>query len=363
MQNQKPKVLLTLREDGKNGGPYISHTNILNSRLSEKYNLIPYYNPNARKMRNAKIFFKVVKDIRSIKPDLVHISGLQIEGFLLSLACKLAGVKAIVAVHGSATQAIGISKFHNYIFKIIEKATLFMSNASFGVSEYVSSWDICKNAKNYLGTIYNIVKICENAPPKLYIRNELGIDNSDIVVVSTGRITRDKGFDNLWKVIKNLKAYTNIKFVIAGDGEYKEEWSSQIKECGFENNVFLLGYRNDIDAILKESDIFIICTKHETLCISLLEAASNSLPLIASNVGGIPEIIDNGENGFLAEVDDISGFKNAVLRLAESKELRAQMGAKAKLKIDSVFNESDIVTKLDNIYRYVIEEKHDKRKK
>ena len=362
MQSRNPKVLITLREDGKNGGPYISHKNILNSSLSEKYELIPFYNPNARKMRNFKVFFKVVRDIKKIKPDLAHIAGLQIEGFLLSLACKLAGVKTVVAVHGSATQAMGISKLQNSIFKILEKVTLLMSKASFGVSDYVSSWNICKNAKNYYGTIYNIVNIYENAPSKPYIREELGIAKSDIVVVSTGRITRDKGFDDLWEVIKQLKAYPNIKFVIAGEGDCREEWLTEIKKYGFENNVFLLGYRNDIDAILKESDIFIICTKHETLCISLLEAASNSLPLIASNVGGIPEIIEKGENGFLAEVGDIGGFKSAVLKLAGNKELRNQMGAKAKLKVDTVFNENDIVAKLDNIYKCVIGGKNGKRK-
>lgn len=357
MQYKKPKVLITLREDGQNGGPYISHKNILNSSLSEKYELVPFYNPNARKMRNPKVFFRVIKDIKNIKPDLAHITGLQIEGFLLALACKLAGVKTVVAVHGSATDAIGISKLHNIIFKFLEKTTILMSKASFGVSDFVSSWDICKNAKNYCGTIYNMVEICENVSQKPYVRKELGIVESDIVVASTGRIIKDKGFDVLCEVIKQLKDYTNIKFVIAGDGEYRKDLLSEIKEYGFENRVFLLGYRSDVAAILKESDIFIICTKHETLCISLLEAASNYLPLIASNVGGIPEIIKNGENGFLVESGDIVGFKNAVLKLAENKELRNQMGEKARLKIDSLFNEIDIVDRLDKIYKLVIGER------
>lgn len=354
MQNRKPKVLITLREDGQNGGPYISHKNILNSNLSKNYELIPFYNPNARKMRNFKVFFKVVKEIKNINPDFAQITGLQIEGFLLALACKLAGVKTVVAVHGSSTQAIGISKLHNIVFKILEKTTLSMSKASFGVSDYVSNWDICKNAKNYYGTIYNIVGICKNVSPKPYVRKELGIAESDVVVVSTGRITKDKGFDVLWEVIKQFKDYPNIKFVIAGEGEYKEEWQAEIEKTGFDNRVFLLGYRNDIDNILSESDIFVICTKHETLCISLLEAAAFSLPLVATDTGGIPEIVEDGKNGFLIDLCDVTGFADAISKLKENQQLRVRLGTEAKNTVLQKFDEKTITEKLNELYKKVL---------
>lgn len=343
-----------MREDGQNGGPYISHSNILNSRLSEKYDLVPFYNPNARKMRRPGVFFKAVKDIKSINPDLAHISGLQTEGFLLALACKTAGVKTVVAVHGSATQAIGIGKLRKTVFNIMEKLTLSMARASFGVSDYVFSWKNCRKARNYRGTVYNIPTFAEQKQATAHIRSELGIKEDDIVFASTGRITRDKGFDTLFEVMKSLSDNEKIKFIIAGDGEYLPTLKSEISAAGHESKVFLLGYRADVDAILKEADAFIICTKHETLCISLLEAAHNSLPLVASNVGGIPEIINNGKNGYLIDPYDVGGFSAAVSELAANKEMRTEMGSKAKALIEERFSEEKIIARLDEIYRSVI---------
>lgn len=357
MSDSRPKILLTFRIGGENGGPYISHKRIMESSLSKKYDFEPLMLENPRKLRNPKIFFKTVKQIKQAMPALVHLAGLQSEGFLIMFACRMAGVKTVVAVHGSSTEAIGYGKIANLIFRFIEKYTVNKADAVYGVSDYVSSWKVCKCAKHYCGTIYNIADFEKTEYTQPYVRKELGISNDDIVIVSTGRITKDKGFDILWEIIKQLKEIPNIKFVIAGDGNYKEEWLSEIKQQGFDNKVFLLGYRNDIDNILKESNIFIICTKHETLCISLLEAGINSLPLIASDVGGIPEIIEDGKNGFLIPVGDEEGFKEKLLKLISEGELRKEIGEAARNYIKDKFEERKIVAKLDNVYRKVIGEK------
>ena len=354
MNYKKPKILVTFREDGKNGGPYISHKGIVESCLSEKYDFQPFFIPNPRRLRSPKIFFKIVKQIKKAKPDFVYLAGLQLEGFLMTLACKIARVKAVVVVHGSSTEALGFNWFSNFIFKCMESFTVRNATVVHGVSDYVSSWEICRKAKNYYGTIYNIADFSKSSFEEPYIRKELGIADSDIVITSTGRIVRDKGFDVLCQVAKCFKDNENVKFVIAGDGVYKKEWQKEIEAEGLSDKVFLLGYRNDIDGILQETDIFIICTKHETLCNSLLEAGNHSLPLIASNVGGIPEIIDNGKNGFLVSVGDVEGFKNALLKLIEDADLRINMGKEAKNKIDSNFSESMITSKLDELYNYVL---------
>lgn len=354
MNDKKPKILVTFREDGKNGGPYISHKRIVESRLSEKYDFIPFFIPNPRRLRSPKVFFETVKKIKSVKPDFVYLAGLQMEGFLVTLACKIANVKSIAVVHGSSTQAIGFGKVSRFIFKCIELFTVRNATAVHGVSDFVSSWDICKKSKYYYGTIYNIADFNKNVTKKTHLREELGTDNNDVIITSIGRIIRDKGYDVLWEVIKQLRDYQNVKFVIAGDGVYKKELQAEIEKEDLGNKVFLLGYRNDIDGILKESDIFVICTKHETLCNSLLEASNHSLPLVASNVGGIPEIIDNGKNGFLVPVGDVDGFKNALLKLVSDHQLRVNMGREAKRKIDNNFSESSIISRLDELYNYVL---------
>lgn len=354
MSETLPKVLLTFRIGGENGGPYVSHKRILESDLRKKYDIKPLFIENPRKMRNPKIFLSTVRRIKAEKPDIVHLAGLGTEGFLMMLACRLARVKTVVAIRGSATEAIGFNRFENFIFRLIEGYTVRKADMVYGVSDYVSSWRICKKAKKYFGTIYNIPSFSYADTGEQCFRSGLCIKPDDVVVASTGRITKDKGFDTLSQIIITLKDYDNIKFVIAGDGNFKDDMKKELLMAGAKKNTYFLGYQKDVDSILKESDIFIICTKHETLCNSLLEAGADSLPLIASNVGGIPEIIKHGENGFLVEPHDVNGFCKAILLLAEDKDKREAMGVSAKNTIDSKFSADQILPKLNQIYQMVL---------
>jgi len=173
MSENKPKILVTFREDGKNGGPYISHKRIVESRLSEKYDFIPFFIPNPRRLRSPKVFFEIVRKIKSAKPDIVHMAGLQTEGFLMMLIAKLARIKTVVAVHGSSTEALGFNWLSNFIFKCMESFTVRNATVVYGVSDYVSSWKICKKAKNYCGTVYNIADLTEKHSKNQDIRKEL----------------------------------------------------------------------------------------------------------------------------------------------------------------------------------------------
>ena len=354
MADNKTKILITFREDGQNGGPFISHKRILESKLREKYDLVALYIPNARKLRNPKVFLNTVKRLKAEKADMVLLCGLQTEGFMMTLACQCARLKRIMVVHGSSTEAIGFSKTAQFIFKLIEEYTVKHATATFGVSDYVSSWTVCKKAKHYYGTIYNIADFSQKLSPMPNIRKSLGIAEDDIVITSTGRITTDKGFDILADVAKHFKDNDKVKFIVAGDGEYRSKWIADIEKENMQKQVFLLGYRSDIDDILRESDIFVICTKHETLCNSLLEGGIYNLPLVATNVGGIPEIIDDGENGFLVPLNDVDGFVNALNRLVNDADLRKKMGTAAKEKVEGKFGEKGITERLSDVFTYVL---------
>ena len=173
-------------------------------------------------------------------------------------------------------------------------------------------------------------------------------------MVSTGRIVKEKGFDILTEVIKKFNSSDNISFIIAGDGNYKKEMECIISKSEMKKKVHFLGYRKDINNILSSSDIFIICTKHETLCMSLQEAGINGLPLIATNVGGIPEVFDES-CGFLIENLDIDGFANAIKTLKDNKDMRVRMGINAKNKIMSDFDPEVILSKLNKAYLMLID--------
>jgi glycosyltransferase involved in cell wall biosynthesis len=356
----KPKIMISFTEGGENGGPYISHKRIMESSLKDKYEFIPLIIPKGRiGVFNISLLRKLRKDILKANPDIVHFTGLQLTGFHVALACKLVGIQnTILAIRGSSLEAINFPGWKKRIVNILEISTLKLSRVCYGVSEYVCSWERVQNHSNWCyGHIYNIPsdKKRDEVYSNSYFREEIDAKFDDILIVSTGRITREKGFEVLLNVIKNMNIPDDVKFVIAGEGEFFDTFKNEIEQNNLTDTVFLLGYRNDIDSILQSSDIFVLCTLHETLCNSIIEAGYFSLPTVATRVGGIPEIVEDGYNGFLVDKYNVQGTIDALQRLIKDKTKRENMGKNAKKIIDNKFSKEKIVQQIDDLYRRLLE--------
>lgn len=357
-KNKKLKILITFRTGGENGGPYISHKRIMGSSLKEDYEFVPLMLPPPKKMLSLKGFLELRHKIKKINPDILHFSGLQLEGFSILLIAKSAGIKnTLCAIRGSSMDAIEFKGVKRKILCWMENWTLKHSKACYGVSKFVANWQrVKKYAKNNLGYVYNMRdKAQVQIGARERMREEFGIAKEDIVIISTGRIIKDKGFEILLETIIYKKEWDNTKFLIVGDGNYRDEMEKRILELGMSKYVIFTGYRKDIKYLLNGSDIFIICTLHETLCNSVIEASDACLPVIATRTGGIPEIVQDEESGFLIEPYSVSGFYDALVLLIENKNLRIKMGKAGKKRIEEIFSEDRIAKKISNIYQNLFE--------
>lgn len=311
---------------------------------------------------NLKLLRYLIDEIKKENPDIIHYNGLELIGFYLALASKIAGVKnRILAVHGSSLEARNYNFLKKNIINVYEMITIILSTKIYGVSDYVSNWKRLRYLnKKYVGTIYNISKNHGESEENINFKKENKINEDEIIIVSTGRINKEKGYDILLEVIRRLDLQLKkikYKFLIVGSGEYLEEMKKESQKYKLESKIRFLGYREDIDRILKNSDIFVICTKHETLCMSILEASNNKLPVIAPKVGGIPEIIENGYNGFLIEPENILQYVEKLKLLIEKENLRLELGKNGYNKIKEKFLEKKILRQLDNLYKELLEKK------
>lgn len=356
--SNKPKVLISFREGGNNGGPYNSHLRIMNSLLKNKYQFIPLIIPKGRiGLLNIKLLLHLKQFIKKSDVDIIHFTGLQLEGFYVSLAAKLAGNKnTVLAIHGSSLEAVNFPIWKKFIINFIEIITLRESKFSYGVSNYISTWRrINRYSSNYIGHIYNMYNSNENEKimkANISFRDEIHVEKDDILIVSTGRITIEKGYEVLANIISNISLPHNVKFIIVGEGDYLNEFKERTKRLT--ENVIILGYRSDINRILSECDIFILCSLHETLCMSAIEAGYNSLPSVVTNVGGLPEVIDEGNTGFLVDKGNTNGFISALEKLINNADLRKIMGCNAKKHIEIKFSEEKICDQIDQLYRSVL---------
>jgi glycosyltransferase involved in cell wall biosynthesis len=351
-------IAMDLSTKGKGGGPYTSTCRIMHSNLNKKYDFKTiHYRSELGSGISIKRIKDIVKQLKVIKPDIVHFSGLQLSGFHMAIACKLAGVKnTIVTVHGFSGEALYFNPLKKFLLKfLLEPLTLLLSKQIIGVSEYVISRPVIQFlAKKRSILIYNFPPKLNDKYNKQEIRKELGFTLSDVVVVSVARIIKDKGYHILDEAILEFINKPNLKFLIVGDGDYLKLMKVKLKEQVKKNQVLFLGYRSDISLILNACDIFVLPTLHETLSIALLEASQANLALIASDTGGVPEIVKNEHNGILVPTGNVEAIVSAIERLYNNNDLRIAFGNNAKTRIKEKFSNKEIVQKLDSVYQSLL---------
>ena len=118
----------------------------------------------------------------------------------------------------------------------------------------------------------------------------------------------------------------------------KEEMGELVRKCGPAHHVHLLGVRNDVASLLARADIFLLPSRVESFPISIMEAMSMGLPVVASNVGGIPDLVRHGEDGFLHDAADLEGMARSVVALLDDAALRERLGANGRQRVVEEFS-------------------------
>ena len=351
----KPKIAMDISTLGKGGGPYTSTKRIMDSVLSDDFSFHEIvYDPAIGRGISLKRILDIKRQIIAIQPDIVHFTGLQLSGFHMAVACWLAGVRrTVVTIRGSSADAIEFSPLKRFMLRmLLEPFTLLLSKKIIGVSDFVTNTKVPRFfAKKIYGTVYNFppLKDANNHKNKV-TRKSLGLSENDIVVITVGRVNREKGLHILESAIEKIGIADRLKFLIVGEGQYLVQMKSNLAALERANQVKFLGYRDDIRDLNNISDIFVLPTLHETLSNALLEASCSSLPLIASETGGVPEIVESGFNGILVEPGNPLQLANAIETLRDDPLRRAEYGRNAYEKIDKKFSSEEIVSRLRALY-------------
>lgn len=177
------------------------------------------------------------------------------------------------------------------------------------------------------------------------------IENDDVLLVNVSRFSPEKGIPYLLEQFKKANSINSkIKLVLVGDGKEKEGILLKIKELNLENHVFLLGYRNDTLDILFGCDIYISSSSTESLGYSILEAMLCHKPIIATDVGGCPELVNSESNcGFLVDYGSDEMHKK-ILELAQEEDYRTILGENAHGYVKRYFDREIMMDRTMKIY-------------
>jgi L-malate glycosyltransferase len=306
-----------------------------------------------KKTRPIAFIWKIYKILKLKQPNIIHVHGYK-EAFLSGIAAKFCRINKIIRTHHGKGIIDGNIKQRLLEFLIAKFFIKFSISVSTDLKKNLIFHNLGND--NTISVIHNginIEKICFVKNNK-EIREELGIEQHTLVIGTLGRMTKVKGHKYFLEGAQRVCKNNNTTFVIAGDGPLKKDAIDFIQTNNIENSVKIIGFRNDPYDILNMFDIFTLTSLHEGVPMVLLEAMCLAKPIIATNVGGIPEICIHGENAILIDPMDSNGFTDACLKLIQNTALRYKIGCQARKDLYNKHTIGHVVEMVENIYQKVI---------
>jgi glycosyltransferase involved in cell wall biosynthesis len=198
----------------------------------------------------------------------------------------------------------------------------------------------------------------EAAPPAK-LHEELWLPHHAPVVGNVAALVPHKGQRHLIEAAMIvLRQVPDARFVIAGEGELRESLERMIKENRLEKHVILAGFRPDVLSLHKAFDIFVMSSVTEGLGTSLLDAMACGKPIVATTAGGIPEVVVDGETGFLVPPRDHRAMAEALVKLLKDPELRKKMGHAGLARARRKFSADRMVQETLKVYKRVARQPH-----
>lgn len=184
------------------------------------------------------------------------------------------------------------------------------------------------------------------------IRQELCIESDSILLISVGDINDNKNNNVVIRAMKNLDNM-KLHYLLCGVGEYKVSLMRLVKKFKLEKNIHFLGYRSDVDSLLKQANIFLLPSKREGLSRSLMEAMNAGLPCIVSRIRGNTDLIDENLGGYLCKYNDVYAFARAINQLSTNIHIGVEMGKYNKNRVKE-YDIENVKRQMLNIYKEIL---------
>jgi glycosyltransferase involved in cell wall biosynthesis len=312
-------------------------------------------------LKDFSAFRKLFKIFRKERPDIIHLNSSKM-GFLGALAGRLACIpKIIFTGHGWAFNE-DRNQWQKKSIYLLHLLTIALANKTIAVSEQTKN-QISKNNSyskkivvirngieeiNFLDKKSARKKISEKLPADLDIGNRLWLG-------TISELHKNKGLKYMIEAMHLLDVASDTKadlpiLVIIGEGERREKLQQRIDRYGLDDTVFLVGQIDEAEKYLKAFDIFTLTSITEALPYVILEASQAGLPIVASGVGGIPEIITDMESGILVRPKEPEEIQKAIDFLVNKPDKMSLFGQNIQKKISREFSKEDMVKKSIQLY-------------
>lgn len=301
-----------------------------------------------------RALFELARHMREHSVDVVHTHSSK-AGVLGRIAARLADVPRVVHSPHAFAFEFRTNRPARMLYRLAEKFCARLSDAIVAVSEHERQQAIGLNvlSPDKVLTIENGLdeddfKRSRRGPQ---VRKELGIGKGRVVVGTVGRLAKQKGLTCLVDAAaKLLRDFPDLCFLVAGAGEQLLALERKLIDLRIGKKVLLLGHRDDTRDLYAAMDIFVLPSLWEGRPYALLEAMAAGKPVVASDVCGLDEVIENGKNGVLVRPGDVPDLADGIARLVKSPPLRRKLGQAARKTVEARYHAEESVARLHALY-------------
>ncbi len=317
----------------------------------EDVGLEPVY-LGARRTVDVPAFLRLVRLIRESRCDVVH-AHLESAITLGVPAAALAGIPAVGTFHQLASPLQGRAAARERLAVNVatrSRATIFVSEAS--RESFAAVYRPKRSVPSSWRVVHNGVDLDHYAPgrPAPDDLRAAGLLDGQVVTILAA-LREPKGIRyavQAWPAV--VSRHPHARLLIVGTGSEEQTLRDQVAECGVEDSVFFLGLRHDVADIFNASDVVLLPSLVDNLPTVLMEAGGCGRPVVASDTGGIPDIVENGRNGILVPPHSSHPIGDAVNRLLDDPTLRAKMGQAGRQRMLEDFDARQWVQNLRRVY-------------
>lgn len=314
-----------------------------------------------------KAYKKLKEIIKEYQPDIVHTHASK-AGALGRKAARACNVPIVIhTYHGHV--------FHSYfgrvktnIFKAIERNLAKKSDAIVAISdiqkqELVNTHKICEAEKMHVIPLgFDLEPFHEKRlNSRKAEREKWKLEDDDVAIAIVGRLAPVKNHGFFFDIISEVLSKTtkSIKIFVVGDGAEREKVELRAKEINelHDNRIVLTSWISDIGAFNSAMDIVCLTSNNEGTPVSLIEAQAGGIPVVSTDVGGVRDIVLNGDTGFVVAVNDQESYVNRVLELVEDENKREKMSQNGWTFVQDKFHYKTLARNMDILYKDLLEKK------
>ena len=331
--------------------------------IQSKHMTVPSMQREISPWEDLKTVLYLTKIFRREKPQIVH-TNMAKAGMVGRVAAWLAGVPVICHTFHGHVFAGYFSPFKTRIFILIERLLARISSRIIAISENIqfdlfSTYRIAALNKIELIPLgFELDKLPDRETYQNFFRTKFSISKNAFIIGIIGRLTEIKNHILFIQVADLLcRQHNDVHFLVIGDGELHTELVNYVKKLNLSDKIHFTGWIQETAKIYSDLDLLIQTSKNEGTPVTIIEAMWYRIPVLSTNVGGVPDLISDGETGYLLDSTEPAVFVTVIEKLLQNKKLRDKIGLTAHEFINQKYHVNRLINDIKALYKRLLAEK------